>query len=71
MTPAEIRNLRNALGMSWRQFADECRVSNRTARYWAQENKGTSPGRFALMELNRLKAIADQQAETHIKDDDR
>jgi DNA-binding transcriptional regulator YiaG len=67
MTPAEIQSLRKRLGLTWSEIAAECRVSERTARYWVQKN-GTEPGRFARQELARLERKAGKRDSHYEKD---
>jgi DNA-binding transcriptional regulator YiaG len=52
-TPANIRALRDALGLTTGQLAKECDVSSRTARYWLDDGAVT-PGKMSVWHLNRL-----------------
>jgi DNA-binding transcriptional regulator YiaG len=51
MTPSEIKALKDKSRLSWRGFANEIGVSERTVRYWCDPDNPKRPGWLALQSL--------------------
>ncbi len=58
MTPAQIKKLRQKLGLTQGQFAERLGVSRRTAQGWEAATHSHRPSRMALAALKILKKNA-------------